>query len=512
MNQEETKRFPLARVLRIKELKGWAGKDMVVPPGRVGIVIDENGQAKTLPEGTHPVLTFLDRLNGRAARMRFGYILVQPFTTRLDSGYLLSGDGVLMDMSLFASVEIADPGRYFVEQVVPLVEVQEVGVQLNERDQQAVAGALVRKYAAVDLAGTLSTERLAAEAFGPLDAVLQTQGLRLVQVLVLAFWPVEEREKIRQQEAMIRVESEAQLQDFKKQFEQAGNGKSALRLVEAKGGAFANSIESVKAWISNRNKPSFQDSKLFSMLRSNSGTGQKTPPVRHPTNGWWLPGITWIVILLLIGAAMTGLALYLGEGVSRATIYGFITFVWMWIVPFLLKEIKKLVEKQETINEDTWIVAPDTLVDTFVKLRHPEMDQLVRQQCAFELGRTQEILNQVRSKIFKAGNTETALKIRDTERFIDDCRQKVLSQDYGQPPYMGDLEINIMAWNAMIDYDENLMLYASAMSEKALLVQQEVKPGEELDLALPEIEKHLNTFIHQFAGRSRALQIPVQSN
>ena len=168
-------------------------------------------------------------------------------------------------------------------------------------------------------------------------------------------------------------------------------------------------------------------------------------------------------------------------------------------------------EKQEDIVEDTWILPGGTLLDTFVKNRHPEMDQLVRQQCEHELGRTQEILNQVRSKTFKAGDTETALQIRDLERYIDDCRQKVMSQQYGQPPYMGELKISSQAWYRMIDYDENLLLYASALSEKTLLVQQEINIGDDLKLALPEIEKHLHTFIHQFAERSRALQIPDQS-
>ena len=507
MASEYIKRFPLAKVLQIKELKGWAGKSLIVPPGRIGIRIDDRGQVKIFPEGTYPVLSFFERLTGRATKMRFGYLLNQAFINRIDSGYLLSGDGELMDISMVVSASIGDPGAYFKEQVIPLGEIDEIGVRLSDKDLQAALGPLVHQYTSEDLYVNIPTDRLAVELMPRLDAILKTQGLKLDQILLLAFWPVEIREKITLQEKMIKLDAQTQFEDYQKQFEEEGGPQVSFRPVQNKTGNMFSTFETIKAWISGNKTKSVENSNLLKMLQDKNKAPTNQEKAHRPAKNWWVGRSVGIIILIIFGMILTLIIQHFGEGVSPERVFGFITTgVWGAIVLAILDNIRKLIQKHEDIVDETRTYLEKAHLEELVNNRRPELDKLVRQQCSMELERTREIFNTMRSKVYKEGDTETALLIRDLERKIDVGCAKLTNPDFGTAAYLKDLHISNDLWMEMVEYDEDLLSYAGGLSEKALLIQQNEVAKDETKPVLLEVEKHLNTFIHHFGTRTRLLQ------
>ena len=138
-------------------------------------------------------------------------------------------------------------------------------------------------------------------------------------------------------------------------------------------------------------------------------------------------------------------------------------------------------------------------------------DELVRQQCRDEFLHIRDVVRDIRSREFKREKTELALKLRnEVERNAEECAAKINTPDFGRPPYVTDLHIRQKAWSRMLDHDEELLLYAHALSEKAHLLQQKSHADEMTLEMIADLDAGMLRFCNQFFQRSRPLQMPEE--
>lgn len=525
--QEQT-RLPLARVIALNELPGRLTKTLVVPPGRAGILLTPQGQARVLPPGKHTIASIGERVSGKAADLRVGYFTSTPFQATLNAAYLPSGDGALLDASLLAAVQVSDPARYFAEQVIPRVEIRAAVVDASDPAMQTALAAVARCYAAADLIQGLPTARLVEELRPGLGAALQNQGLELAAIQVITFWRSDERvtvaEKIRSiedrlealavEKQMKAVETGQMLEDYSHQVQMELGESGGVRIVPPPAGkkdAVAGlSVAGIQGWFQSKKEPQTGRSHwpmvgLFKRTPAVPDAKEKGRPHRPPRR-WWLPGAVWIFLLLAAGTALTRLFLTIDGRVSPEFLFGWIFSAWLVILPGLLEAVKRMVEKREKINQELWLLAGAARIDTLVDNDRPRADQLVREQCRVELQRSAELLDTLVNRTYTAGATEQALRLRKSRQRFSESSEKILRPDFGRPAYLSDLHFDGTAWDRLLDYDEDLLLYAGALADQVLQLQQKWVSGVQAEPELAAVEAHLDEWMYRFGGRARALR------
>jgi hypothetical protein len=217
----------------------------------------------------------------------------------------------------------------------------------------------------------------------------------------------------------------------------------------------------------------------------------------------------YILGLLLVGVSMTGLAIWLAaQGASWERILPFLTVVWIAVVHQILDSLKKIIERREEIRQANWIQPGGSRLEDLAGRDSQQTDRLVRQQCGEELERCRDILNDIRSRVYKAGQMDLALSLRDLERKFDASRGRVLDTQVGAPPYL-DATLHITSKDPMLAYDEDLLCAASALSQKAAALQQ-LAPDGIPPQGMKDLESQLDGFMNRFSARGRALQPPVK--
>lgn len=525
--------FPLARAFRFKELLGWIGKSLEVPPGRLGVVVTKDGKGRTLPTGRHRLLTAFQRLRGRGIGLAAGYVPAGEFDTPLKAPYILSGDGELLDLGLVGTLEITDPLRYFTEVVIPQGQVWSMEVDLSDEAAQDALNAITTKFAAADLIHGLPP-RLAAELLASINPFLSTRGMRINSIPLKTFSSPADRVAIAEKvqslnenkrlqdpalEAKLKdIEDQAQLEDFARQLDpdlgkfvsfQLDRESLEKGVTTAKariGGA-------LRAWLTVETKKGEgrRRWRLEGLIRQKQEDA-KTPPrlkIRRPPPGWWLPRTVWIIFVILTGLALTGILNWIARAASWDNRMEVLLVIWGFVIIAVLESIKALYEKRETIEEETWMLPGYQRLDNLVSNDRLWADELVREQCQKELKHVRETLQDIRSREYKRGKTGLSLKLRnELERNAEDCAEKVGRQDYGCPPYVTDLRVNRRAWLQMLDIDEDLLLYANALSDKAHLLQQKSQASELTDEMVADMDVDIMKFCNRFFERGRPLQTP----
>jgi len=537
-NQNPSTIPPLGRAFRLKEIPGWLNKYLDVPPGRRGVAIDAAGRARTFLPGRHRLLSFWERVRGRGVGLLAGYVPAEPFATRLEAPYLLSGDGELIDASLILAAEVSDAARFFTEQVVPRGELRMASLDLSEADSQATLGALARQYAAEDLIHGLPTSRLAGEAQARLEPFLHSQGLRLSAVQFLTFWHSDDRaavaekvqalqerlQEVELQAKMAKVENETQLTEFIQQMapglvEEAGLRPVAEAVGEpppAEGKGVRPSLgERFRTLLSTETskEPGRQRRAWESLFHRGGKPAEAVPAVktRRPPRYWYLGRVLWMVFVLGLGLGLTRLVNWLAQAASWGGRLEILLAIWAFVVVALLESLKVLFERREELSETTYPLPGFTYIDDLVRDDRPRADRLVREQSSQELLHVRDILNELRGRVYRAGDADSALRIKELERKFEGRAAEVQRVDFGRPVYVTDLQISRRAWDDLLDYDEDLLLFANALNDKASAIQQRYTSGElSMDL-LTSLESELDAFAHRFAGRERAIQMPAAS-
>ena len=452
---------PLARAYRLSELPGRLAKWLTVPEGRQGVVLPAAGSERLLQPGLHRVLSVWERLLGRRAGLRVGFVPADPISARLRADYLLSGDGQLVDASLSLVVQVSDPALFFTQQVLPRGEIRSICLELSDQDVREALGPLVRRYAAEDLLHELPGPRLANELLSRLELHLRGLGLQAKEAQLLTFWRSEERAEVAErvqalsqrlqdvelEKQMAALENEAQLKDFVQQL-----------------------------------SPGLEDDLgLHAVAEAVPAVGEPSPDAApsFPTLGDSFR--KWVI--------------------GQVGVDG----------DFWPERLARLLGRSEEGQMQASALQVSgqpgfTTLDELVRGDRAGADRLVREQAGGEVLRIAKILNELRSRVYQQGEVELALRLRDLERRLERYHQDILQPNYGRPPYLTDLQVKRNAWATMLGYDEDLLLYASALGDKAQDLQAKYTGGEAIAGLLASLEEDLDRLHYRFAGRERAVK------
>ena len=531
--KKQLRALPFARAFHLKELPGWIGKWLIVPPGRLGVVVYADGKGRTLTPGHHRLLTDWQRLRGGGAGLLAGYVTSGEQEARLSAPYLLSGDGELLDLKLVAALEITDPVKYFTEVVIPQREVWTIEVDLSDETSQAALNAVTSQYAADDLRCD-RPPRLAAELLARVNPLLSARGMTVRSIPLKTFSKPADRAAIAEkvqavtekcelnpelEAKMQALEDQAQLEDFARQLDPDLGKFVSFQLDKESLGKGITSVKAqigsaLRAWLTVETKKgeSRRRWRLEGLIRQkqeDARTPASLKKVRRPPAYWWLPRSLWMIFVILTGLGLTGLVNWLARAASWDNRVEVLLIIWGFVIGVLLESIKALYEKRERFEETIWMLSGFQHLDNLVGNDRLWADELVREQCQKELKHVRETLQDIRSREYKRGKVELALRLRnELERNADECAEKVGRLDYGCPPYVTDLHVNRRAWLQMLDTDENLLLYANALSDKVHLLQQKSQAGELTDDMVAELDAEISKFCNNFYGRGRPLQLP----
>ena len=528
-NNSDTTGIPLGRVFRMKELKGWFGKVLNVPSGRQGVVIEPSGKQKLLPPGKHRILSVLGRLRGKGIGLATGYVPQEPFMVPIKFPYMLSGDGELLDLTLVGSMQVVDPARFFSAIILPQGEFHPSALTLGDDAAMQAPAPIFRKYAAEDLIhGT--PPHLDGELLNNLQSLGTAIGLSIQYLPLISITRADDRaliaektqalnERLQQvdiQKMLADIENQVELEEFIQQLD-----PELQKLVQLKtGGDSVGGLAAVKTHVGEAvrnwlNIEADQDGstrrwQIEDLFRKKSQeTSKKLPASHRQPRFWWLSRVIWMVFLILLGWTLHFTVIKIADAAGWDSKLEFLIALWAVIIPGILESIKALYEKRESIDEATWTQPGFQLLDDLVKNDRQWADELVRDQCHAELQHVIQVLQDIRSREYKRENTTLALRLRnEIERNVADCSEKVLRPDYGHPPYLTELHISRRAWNNMLDYDEDLLLFASALSDKVQQLQ-EASQADALEAhLLTSLDKDVMKFCSKFFERGRPLKVP----
>ena len=512
---DKSEKIPLAKVLSPSDMSGRGGKVLEVPPGRKGIVIKKDGEAKTYEPGKHTILSPSERLSDS---IQVGIIPAGPFSARFKAENLLSKDDELLDAGLICEVEVLDPARFFTQQVVPQGVIFGNTLTLPAETAWDILGSPTRRFDADDLLAGDPTERMLPLIHGQIEAVITGQGLYLDFILIIAFTLVADRilaaekalsfrERLRDVEFKDKV-SEIQSKEKLKEFIQ----EEEPELIEAVGlhpvvegeKKPASLIETFLTWIEAEVEGAVQSGR-FRVNKLLGGLGKKEKPrrKRRRARRWWLPRVALVIIVAFIAILLTLLVNWIAGDARSDALWGFHLAVWSAVAVVLFDSVRVLMQKREELESDFWSEPGYTQVDELVGNDRKKADALIRKRCKSDLTNAQDMLNDIRSRVYKSGNEDMALKIRTLEKKLGRVRENVLDPLVGVPPYVTDMKIKRKMWQKMLDYDEGLLVRVSALSEDAQSLQQKYAEGKfNLDL-LNQLEARLDAFLHHFKNRSQ---------
>jgi hypothetical protein len=500
----------LAAVISISELSGWLNKSLVVPPNRLGVLYSSDGQFQTLQPGQHEIRSIGDRLLKGKNTTICGLIPDDRFSIRITAPYLTSRDGFLVDMEMVCRVKINQGDRFFRKEVIPLGKILDEPHELDEGEARKAFNPLAAQHDWLDLVRGYSIDRLIELMFPILPRFLQDRGMELVSVDVILFNQSNQRPETIEKTQRIKQEVRKIKQEDSPETKQ--NLFSKLRELLPEGFHFRKEQDDevleqiMKLSPDDGRKESSKHRGLwensFGIVRDEKAVQYKWLP-----KFWWARRTLWIVSLLAVGALITYLTLHFAAEADGSVLWSFILIgVWGVIIPLVLDSLKKLIEKREKLAEIRWLAPGSIYLYDLVHKDREGADTLVRKHCGEELEKTISVLHDLRSRVFKTGDSETAMQLRTLERKIGDAVEQVQSSKFGPAAYLNDLNIPNQAWHKMLDYDEDLMLYANALFDEAALAQL-VYPDKDLDGSkLNELERHLDLFMAKFAARSRVVK------
>ena len=508
---------PLAQAFSLKELPGWLGKTLLVPPGRQGIALNTAGRVRLFRPGQQKVLSAVERLSGQGAGLRAGYLPAQGFQASLKAANLLSGDNELLDASLLCQVEVADPARFFAEVVIPQGQVKAGLIDLSQALSLETIGALAARYAAADLVRGLPTQRLAGELSAVLEPALGGLGLRLAALQWIVFWRAAQRveiaakaqaleERLKELELdkeMAEMERKARREDFARQLQD----ETAARPVEAVGPT-PPPVETMRGWltIDTSKESGKRHLRIEGLLGERKKKTEETPPARRQMQRWLTWRIIALVVLGSIACLITAILYRLAQNASWDVKWEALLIIWGPLLAVFIESAVSFFKKREDLEEIFWQSKGYTVLDDLSRNNRQRADQLVREQTAGDLGHVRQILNDVRSRVYSAGNEALALRLRELERKVDARRNDVLNPQFGAAPYVSDLKISRLVWDSMLDQDEELLAKSAQLSNQASALQQKLSAGEALDPLGADLENKLDELWHLFANRAHALR------
>ncbi len=529
MSQENA--LPLGRRFLLSELPGRLTKWLEVPPGRQGVALDAQGRARTWPRpGRYKVLGAGARLRGQGAGLVTGWVPAEAFPVRVQARGLLTADGQAVDGWWVVQAKVEDPVRFFQRQVAPAGVLHNVVLEVADSASLAALSAVTRQYLAEDLVRGVPGDHLPNALRQRLQPVVAAEGLVVQSIPLMVFWMADDRlavmekmqelqEKARRLEMEDRIaaaEAQADWEAFVREFEE----DTGIRLqvspeqAQAKKGEEENeqtkppSLFSWAAWKALITGEGPQHP-LLGKLFGHQERKEECEEFDRPHKRWWLPRTAFLVTALLIAIGGTFLVFQMRG--SKAWVddnaWGILATLWTFGLGVAFDSVRVLFEKQEELAEAEWRCWEEkgyTWVDDLARQKPIVVDAVVRQQSAAMLRTLANMLNGMRSRVFREGNIELALQIKNLERQAKVLSEEVQKPDFGKPPYLDKtLKISKAAWTAMLDYDERLIVDLNTLLNLAEQIQEVQMPSQE---SLANLERGLSRFRSRFSRRTQALR------
>jgi len=532
---KERENTNLARIVSIQELPGRLGKYLEVGSQQNGIVIYPNGEVQVLGAGRHKVLSAWSRLRGGGIGLITGVYPVGSFYTYLRAPNLLSGDEVLLDAGLLLCLQVLqeDPALFFNQVVLPSGKVNVVNLPLQETQILEAVNVLVRQYAADDLVLGYPLPQLRSDISQHLKELIHSQGLDLIAISLFNFRRASDRALIAEKaqkleerladveirKKMAAIENQAQLDDFLIQFDPELAEKNPIRLSDTEGPPQAGGSEisvdgMLKIWADAESQE--KDRGLAWRLRSSlrrqpksekEDQTKKKIPTKRQLRIWLWRRIIGIIASLVFGGLATYAVVLVAEAASWDLKWEFLLIIWGPIAGLLVHSILDYIKKGEQLEEARWGAEGKVYIDDLTGNNRRKVDALVREQCQLDLDHSSGVLNELRSRVYRDGAEDLALKLRYLEKKIQTVAQKVQQGNFGKPAYLEDLNIKPFLWEKLLNYDEMILVNAALLSEKTYTIQQQYAQGELSALALDKLEQRLDHLSHRFENRSQVLKL-----
>ena len=514
---------PFARCFEWQELPGKKQKQWTVPPGKLGVVIDEKGALQIFEAGQHT----LAAANGS---LQVGYLPAGNFNARLKAENLLSRDHALLDASLLCAVEVFDLARFFTGYIVPRGVISGDVMDLNAQSAWDILAPGVRRTLAADLLAGRQGDSLLAAIRPGLEPALNQLGLHLDYFHFIAFLRSEDRllaaeQALHLQEKLDAVDNRRKiaaaksrqelaeaLQEIGISDEQAVSIHSLNDSDPASDAQQATLLSGLTTWVRDLGNQEaqgehFRIGNLFQ--RKNKAKPQTTPSTRRGRRYprlWWRRNILWIVFVLLLAFIFTKIANFFAGDADWSNRWEFYFIVWGAAAGILFDSIKKLFQKYDDLQQAHWVEPGTTFVDDLVGQDRVQADVLVREQTHNDLQTAQNALNTLRSRVFSQGNEDLALELRALEKEFSHAREEIMNPRRGVPPYVTDLKISRKMWDDLLDYDEGLLVRSGALGEDVQALVQESAQGQISSDKLNQLRASLDALKHHFANRSQALK------
>lgn len=507
----------LAKAYPLQELKGWISKQLLVPPGKTGIAVFMDGKTELYTSGENQVITDLDRLMGKGAGFWAGYIPAENFNASISVTNLLSGDDKLLDLNILCDVTIKNEKKFFLDVVVPQREIPNQTFVVDMPEVFTSFATLIRSYSADDLVGGLVDEDISRKAQTLLTVTLPGKGIRLENVSLISIWNQEDRIAI--EEKLFILDKKMKDLDFEKQLAEVENKEELDQLLRNSGiqlphqatilpmGSAGENQSKIKDWIqglTNDDQPghNFRLKSLLVKKEFDSASPKKNPILKN----WWVPRIIWMLVVIL-GAI--GATFYLNQASEKIKWIGqaeFYVAIWMFALGVLIESVSKLFKQWESFFAD--VEKPSNILglDNVRFKDKGVIDQIVREQSKMELSMQHDILNELRSRVYRLGSEDLALEMKRIERKLENFIPKISDTNIGRPVYLReDVKLSKTGWNLLMDEEEILLVKAALLSEETQSLQAIANIPDQISSKISDYETKLDLFTNAFIGRERIL-------
>ncbi len=510
----------IGRRFTLADLPGFVTKRLDVPPDYTGLIIDGDGRTRTLPPGQHRVVSLWRRLFGRVSDWRFAIIPTSALSLIVPVQHLRTGDGEWVDVTCGVSVHVANPRRFYAQflhnaggSTADLTKRLSAGIDGAVR--QAVAG-----WATDDLIRGAVSDRLAAEVRRALSPVADTLGLDVEGVRYVAVRPVDEAVDVARKQAeleaaldevamerrMSELATEAEWREFvqnlEADYDMPGLGQEVATSSDDGEGTSESRVKELQGAAQR-----YAEARIAGLsARADRLLGQEEPErPEPPVVRWWERIVPWLKfgsIALFIAAlalyffprANTGrekitILLELACAVPSAVMI-FISALWL----------ERKAARDRAISREggelLWLGQGD----------REKIDRLVRDQLTNELRTITRTLRESRDRIYREGDRDQALAVKETEKQADQMRQTVAAGIRGAAPYLSEAHVTQTDLETMLNYDEALLAQVNELSDRAETLRQAALAGEAVGDQLETIKTGLSDLDHRFRARARFIK------
>lgn len=518
MNKVENNFIPLAAAYNLQELKGWIGKKMTVPVGKRGIIIFRDGKTQLFPPGTHQVVNPIQRLTKQAGGLIAGFIPEKQLPLHLKISNLLSGDNHLVDVSFMCELNIVDHKIFFEQEVIPHKTIQGPAFEWDDQESFKAVYQVINRYALEDLVSGAITNDLRTQITEILQSSLMVKGLQLASINLITIWPVEDRVRIEEKlfelnqklssieldKKMSEIETNAQLFDFMNEFGIEWPKTSGVPLIleeksiQSENPSFINWVRSeIKDNLPGRN---FRIKSFWKKETKQKGK-------RRVKKVKFVPRILFVTLILIIACSVSGLFSKITEAAAPERRLDFYILIISIVISVILDSIVTLYKQWEENLSTDWDLEGAIMLEDLSRNNRERVDKIVREKSAAEISEQKRMVNDSRSRVYRSGNEDLALKLRQLESKLDESTHRVLDINFGEAPYLQpDLKISKRLWENMLDVDEHLLVQAAALTQDALGFQTKVNDQTLDDSFLNHFEDRLDRFLQNFGSRQRPLR------